>query len=266
MPSREHYDIPPSLQQEYTRNVQTINAYHADAVAYEANTIIDPSERHAARTWIDYALTVLDTRPELTHLPVLEIGSGTGRDADYLESHGVSVRRTDAVPAFVQSLRSKGHDANTLNVLTDDLDGLYRMIFANGVFPHLSDPQARFVIDKAFASLAPDGLLVFSVKVTDAIRDWQQDTIEGWDVAVPPRQQEVPPKLNEERYYYIRHLIDARKLALHNDSGRSVTFMPYNTERSQWLGAVICKDGVHDMPANHPRRHMPFPPLPSDAQ
>jgi SAM-dependent methyltransferase len=264
MASPEHPVTPPDLGQEESHNRQTIDAYDADASGYEANTIVDPSEHHAARTWIDYALSVLDERPELAHLSVLEIGSGTGRDADYLESCGVSVRRTDAVPAFVQAQRSKGHAADTLNALTDTLGGPYRMIFANGVFPHFSDGEARFVIDKAFANLAPDGLFAFSVKVTDVLHHWEQGTIEGWDVAIPSHGQAVPAKLNAERYYYVRHPLDARLLADHGGLERSITFMPYNTERSQWLGAVVCKDGFGDIPDDRPHRHMPFPPLPND--
>lgn len=265
MPSPEYPIAPLDAQQEY-RNQQTISAYHADAAGYEANTVVDPSENHPARAWIDYALTVLGVRYDLSHLPALEISSGTGRDADYLESCGVPVRRTDAVPAFVQALRDKGHVADTLNALTDDLGGPYCMVFANGVFPHFSDAQARHVITKAYDSLAPDGLLVLSMKITDVMRHWHQGTIEGWDIAIPPHQQEVPPKLTRERYYYIRHPIGARQLILTGDIGRNATFMSYNTERSQWLGAVVCKNGIGDIPDDRPGRGMPLPPPLSDVR
>ena len=53
---------------------------------------------------------------------VLEIGSGPGRDAALLESLGVDVRRTDISPGFVDLLRARGHDADVLDPLTDDLD------------------------------------------------------------------------------------------------------------------------------------------------
>jgi protein-L-isoaspartate O-methyltransferase len=39
---------------------------------------------------------------------VLELGSGPGRDADYLESRGAHVVRTDATPGFVDRLRAAG--------------------------------------------------------------------------------------------------------------------------------------------------------------
>src|SRR3954451_4009810 len=42
---------------------------------------------------------------------VLEIGSGSGRDARALEDAGLSVRRTDITPAFVRLLQDSGYDA-----------------------------------------------------------------------------------------------------------------------------------------------------------
>lgn len=263
MSSPEYPIAPLGAQQEY-RNQQTRHAYNADAAGYDVNTVVDPNEHHPAKTWIRYALDVLDQRSEIKHLPVLEIGSGTGRDADYLESQGVSVRRTDATSSFLQTLRSKGHTADMLDALTDELGGPYRMVFANGVFPHFSDSEVRLVIDKSFDSLAPDGLLVLSLKVTDVILHWHMGTVEGWDIAIPPNWQKIPPKVNKERYYYVRHPVEARRLMLTGDHGRSVTFMEFDTERSQWLGVVMCKNGVGEVPDNYPRRSMPFPPLDHD--
>jgi hypothetical protein len=39
---------------------------------------------------------------------VLELGSGPGTDADYLERGGLSVIRTDAAVAFVDMMRARG--------------------------------------------------------------------------------------------------------------------------------------------------------------
>ena len=38
-----------------------------------------------------------------------------------LEERGLSVRRTDVTPGFVELLRSRGHEADVLDPLTDDL-------------------------------------------------------------------------------------------------------------------------------------------------
>jgi len=48
---------------------------------------------------------------------VLEIGSATGHDAALLEARGLRVHRTDAARAFVEQLRSRGLEAEILNVI-----------------------------------------------------------------------------------------------------------------------------------------------------
>ena len=99
--------------------------------------------------------------------PVLEIGSGPGRDADYLEARGVRVIRSDATPAFVGLLRDAGHDARLLDVRTDPLDGPYQGIFANAVLLHLSRDQFEDLLRRARAATAPGGVLAFTLKEGD---------------------------------------------------------------------------------------------------
>ena len=101
------------------------------------------------------------------HGPVLEIGSGPGRDADYLETRGVPVIRTDATPAFVGRLREAGHDARLLDVRTDPLGGPYQGIFANAVLLHLSRDQFEDVLGRARAAIVPGGVLAFTLKEGD---------------------------------------------------------------------------------------------------
>jgi SAM-dependent methyltransferase len=99
--------------------------------------------------------------------PVLEIGSGPGRDADYLESRGVRVVRTDATPAFVTRLREAGHDTRLVDVRTDPLGGPYQGIFANAVLLHLNRDQFEHLLRRARAAIAPDGVLAFTLKEGD---------------------------------------------------------------------------------------------------
>ncbi len=96
--------------------------------------------------------------------PVLEIGSGPGRDADYLEAHGVAVVRTDATPAFVDLLRAAGHDARLLDARTDPLGGPYQGILANAVLLHLNRDQFEDVLRRARTAMAPGGTLAFTLK------------------------------------------------------------------------------------------------------
>ncbi|MFI5698087.1 class I SAM-dependent methyltransferase [Kribbella sp. NPDC051586] len=80
---------------------------------------------------------------------VLEIGSGTGRDAVELERRGFVVRRTDATQAFIEMMRADGHAVDRLNALTDDFGGPYDAVFADAVFLHFNRPDLAQVLRKA---------------------------------------------------------------------------------------------------------------------
>ncbi len=92
---------------------------------------------------------------------VLELGSGTGRDADELERRGFVVRRTDATEAFLEMMRADGHDADRLDALSDDFGGPYDAVFADAVFLHFDRAQLTGVLRKAVRA-AP--ILAFSTK------------------------------------------------------------------------------------------------------
>ncbi len=107
---------------------------------------------------------------------VLEVGSGPGRDADALESHGLRVRRTDATPAFVERLRGAGHPAELLDVLTDELGGPYAGIWASAVLLHVAREQLAGVLSRFHAATEPGGLLGFSVKEGDG-EEWTTEKL-----------------------------------------------------------------------------------------
>ncbi|MBO0881798.1 MAG: class I SAM-dependent methyltransferase, partial [Mycobacterium sp.] len=89
---------------------------------------------------------------------VLEIGTGTGRDADLLERRGASVVRTDAATSFVRRLRAGDHQADVVNVLTDDLGGPYDGVFANAVLLHLRRAELPGVLARLHDAVRPGGV------------------------------------------------------------------------------------------------------------
>jgi SAM-dependent methyltransferase len=99
------------------------------------------------------------------HLPaggsVLELGSGSGRDAVELEQRGHRVRRTDAPGSFVDMIRADGYQADRLNALTDDFGGPYDLVFADAVFLHFTRDQLAAVLRKAREAAA---LLAFTTR------------------------------------------------------------------------------------------------------
>ena len=85
---------------------------------------------------------------------VLEIGSGPGWDADWLEARGANVRRTDAAQSFVDLQNARGKPAERLDVLRDPLGGPYDAIVAMYVLQHVDRPALPQVLRKVADALA----------------------------------------------------------------------------------------------------------------
>ncbi|WP_050669503.1 class I SAM-dependent methyltransferase [Luteipulveratus halotolerans] len=107
---------------------------------------------------------------------VLEIGSGTGRDARELESLGLSVRRPDITPAFVEMMRADGYTADVLDPLTDDLGGPYDGVWASAVLVHLTREETDVVLRRLATVTRPSGRLFASLKEGDGRRRAQAAT------------------------------------------------------------------------------------------
>ncbi len=101
---------------------------------------------------------------------VLEIGSATGHDAALLEARGLSVHRTDATGAFVEQLRSRGLEAEILNVITDELGGPWDGVYANAVLLHLDAGELACVLARTAGAVVSGGILGFTVKEGDGAR------------------------------------------------------------------------------------------------
>jgi hypothetical protein len=75
---------------------------------------------------------------------VLEVQSGPRSDADLLEAHGVTVRRTD--------------------VTSDDLGGPYDAVLALAVLQHVDRALVPGVLGRVARALAPGGAFLVSVR------------------------------------------------------------------------------------------------------
>ena len=106
---------------------------------------------------------------------VLEIGSGGGRDALALEERGLSVRRTDISSGFVELMRSRGHDADVLDPLTDDLvddrHGPYDGVWASACLLHVAREDLPTVLRNLSEATRPGGALSMSLKEGDG-EEW----------------------------------------------------------------------------------------------
>jgi SAM-dependent methyltransferase len=98
---------------------------------------------------------------------ILELGSGPGREADYLEQRGLAVDRTDATPAFVARLQRAGHHARLLDVRSGDLGGPYDAVLANAVLLHLERDEMEKALRACHAATRPGGLFAITLKEGD---------------------------------------------------------------------------------------------------
>ena len=96
---------------------------------------------------------------------VLEIGSGSGQDADFIESLGGVVRRTDAAQAFLDLQAERGKKGELLNVVTDALGGPYSAILAMAVLIHVDREQVAPVLRKVFDALEPGGVFLAGMRI-----------------------------------------------------------------------------------------------------
>ena len=138
-------------------NRTTLETYETHLEAYIAGTSHDMTD--GIKDWLDHSVLSLPLDAD-----ILEVGSGFGRDADYLESLGYRVERTDAAQSFVRHMADQGHDARVLNVLTDDLGLDRNLIVADAVFLHLTPTELTDVLAAAHAALAMMGRLAITLK------------------------------------------------------------------------------------------------------
>jgi 2-polyprenyl-3-methyl-5-hydroxy-6-metoxy-1,4-benzoquinol methylase len=141
----------------------TVAAYDGDATPYSDATWAMNDEVRAELDWLAGAVGAGGS--------VLEIGSAGGRDAIQLEERGLTVRRTDVTPAFVELMLSRGHDAEVLDPLTDDLGGPYDGVWASACLLHVAREDLPTVLSRLAAATRPGGALAMSLKEGDG-EEW----------------------------------------------------------------------------------------------
>jgi len=147
---------------------RTISAYQAFAAEYAELRVTVP-DAIQQKIWMFAHL--LGDRGR-----VLEIGSGSGRDADALERAGLSVDRTDITPAFVELLRAKGHDARVVDPLADELAGPnqhggYDGVWAQACLLHVDRDDLSTILARLAAVTRDQGVLYLSLKEGDG-EEW----------------------------------------------------------------------------------------------
>jgi trans-aconitate methyltransferase len=141
------------------RTERTVAAYEANVDAYLAGT---PQAVNA-----DVAELLDELVERAPGRTVLEVGTGPGHEADYLEERGMAVHRTDAAAAFVDRLLAAGYEARLLDVRTGDLRGPYDAVLANAVLHHLSRPALTAALTRICAATQLQGVFALTMKEGD---------------------------------------------------------------------------------------------------
>lgn len=95
---------------------------------------------------------------------LLEIGSGPGWDADWLEERGLAVRRTDGAESFVQLQASRGRQAERLDVIHDPLGGPYDGLIALHVLQHVEREHLPSVFARIAESIRDGGVFLLALR------------------------------------------------------------------------------------------------------
>lgn len=147
--------------QEPNPNDATLKVYDQRIGEYLEHTPLTYSTRHdPLLRWLNFSLKLISKKDGV----IFEIGSGHGRDANYIKQKGYNILCSDGAPSFVKYLNSKGQDAIIFNAIKDPLDKTYNLILANAVIPHFTPENLRHVLKKVHSSLVAGGVFAFSTK------------------------------------------------------------------------------------------------------
>ena len=166
-------------------NARTLQSYQDKTREYIDGT---PPIDGVIKAWIDKSLAFIPSDGK-----VLEVGSGFGRDAEYIQQKGFDLECSDAVPNFVDLLQKKGFKARLIDLLSDDLGNDYNMVLADAVLLHFTPEESRTVAQKVQAALADKGIFALRMKQGDG-PVWSEE------------------KLGEPRYFYYWKLDDLKAM------------------------------------------------------
>lgn len=156
-------------------NELTLKAYQDKTQEYIEGT---PPIDATIKEWLDTSLELVPKDGK-----ILEVGSGFGRDAEYVREKGFDIECSDAVPNFVELLQNKGFNTRPLDLLNDEIGEDYDMVLADAVLLHFTPEESAAVIRKIHNALNSNGIFALRMKRGDG-PVWSQE------------------KLGEPRYFY----------------------------------------------------------------
>jgi 2-polyprenyl-3-methyl-5-hydroxy-6-metoxy-1,4-benzoquinol methylase len=142
-----------------SNNGRTVAAYENYARRYASN--VSPPSGSGASALRRFA----EALP--SHGRVLDIGSGPGWDADFLEALGLNVHRTDVTASFRDFQIERGKQCDALDVLRDEIPETYDGILMLCVLQHFERSEVDAVLQKLAVALKPGGAMLLSCPLGD---------------------------------------------------------------------------------------------------
>jgi len=167
-----------------TRLAETIRSYDAKASEYALTTPVLPSD--GLKAWLDASVSSL---PKIAR--ILELGSGTGRDALYLESLGYEVVCSDITPQFIQILKTQNHKhVFTIDALKDGYPLAQDLIFADALVVHFEKEQMLEFLKRTYKTLNHKGRLAITTKFAQEYKVEAQNRLGSirWFVSWPSHE------------------------------------------------------------------------------
>ncbi len=146
-----------------------------DTIKSYENTHQDYTDSRSPEQSAQYLKWVIDELAELKNPQILEIGTGTGYDADYLDRLGYNITRSDAVEGFINQNQARGKSVVKLDVINDRIEKEYDLIFAINVLQHMDQEDFKKSIQNLNAGLKSGGRLLFSITVGAGDTEWHDD-------------------------------------------------------------------------------------------
>ncbi|MFZ1258279.1 MAG: methyltransferase domain-containing protein [Candidatus Saccharimonas sp.] len=140
--------------------INTLQSYESFAYEY-AESRKDDNVAHYCR-WIIKALASISGDSE-----IFEIGSGPGLYADYFESQGYSIVRSDGAQSFVDMSHARGVAMAKFDVVADVFAQSYDAVLAINVMQHLKKDEAIVAFGKIYAALNQRGRFIFTITIGD---------------------------------------------------------------------------------------------------
>lgn len=196
-------------------NARTLKSYQDKTQEYIEGT---PAIDDIIKSWLDKSLELIPGDGK-----ILEVGSGFGRDAEYIREKGFDIECSDVVPNFVEVLRDKGFKTRSLDLLKSEIGGRYDMVLADAVLLHFTPKESEAVIQKIHAALNANGIFALRMKQGNG-PVWSEE------------------KLGEPRYFYYWTADELKNtLITHGFEWLSVTENFTGHNKANWMHIIARK-------------------------